>query len=270
VSFVELTVDTQGAFLELSQGSIQTKAVEILRAELERLDMQEICKTLMDRRDRLSYYRLMNALSHVSKTAESIAKRLSATTWPDENTRLEEVQLVAAQVKGNWAHEYVLRLAKIMASCNAAFAGLLFGLHNGNMILGSIVLAHDAFSDSKVLLERETIPMKGSLRKPLQDAERDAGTLLLLLERDLPNEELVDVDSGITYASIMRSIIVMLRQLATECPQLGNLVDMPRISSTIVRLSNTDDDVSQSPFTGTSLSLRKSTWNRITLPRKRA
>jgi hypothetical protein len=138
------------------------------------------------------------------------------------------------------------------------------------MILESIVLAHDAFFDSKVLLERESIPMKGSLRKPLQDAERDAGTLLLLLERDLPNEELVDVDSGITYASIMRSIIVMLRQLATECPQLGNLVDMPRTSSTIVRLSNTDDDVSQSSFTGTSLSLRESTWNRITLPRKRA
>jgi hypothetical protein len=77
-------------------------------------DVQNICNTIMNRRDRLSYYRLMEALSHVSKTAKSIADH--PFRWSDDDTRLEEVQLVAAQVKGDWAHEYVLRLAKIMDS----------------------------------------------------------------------------------------------------------------------------------------------------------
>jgi hypothetical protein len=187
-------------------------------SQFKRLDPQRVFGELRYHRDRLAYYRFMEALRHVSRTAVSIVEQPFDTDWGNIDTNSEKIQHVAAEVRGNWIYEYISRLAKIMASCEAACTRVL---PKSDTILDDIVLAHNAFREYMMLLRSEVIPATDYLRVPLQVIERDVETLLLLMER--PSE---DEDWQTKSTSIMMSISVMLRQLAIECPKLRIAVNM--------------------------------------------
>jgi hypothetical protein len=227
----------QNSYSAYNDISFQEQLVLLQSSLFNRLDLRRTFEQLKCRRDRLAYYRIMKASSHVSDTAASIAKHPFQTEWGDNDTSIEEAQHVAAQMKGYWAYEYISRLARILASCKAAFTELP---PKRKMMFDGIVLAHDAFRECMTLLGSEVIPTKESLRKPLQATEKEAEMLLHLLERDPPGEEAANQYSWTACAVYMSSILVMARQLATEFPQLSTAVDISAISSAIVRLSYMD------------------------------
>jgi hypothetical protein len=186
--------------------------------QFNHLDPQRVFGELRYHRDRLSYYRFMKALCHVSTTAASIAEQPFDTDWGDIDTNSEKVQHVAAETRGNWIYDYISRLAKIMILCKGPCTRLLPG---SDTILDGIVLAHNAFRECMMLLRSEFIPAESSLRKPLQAIEREAERLLLLMSRASE-----DGDWQTKSTSNMKSIFAMLHQLTLKCPQLSMAVDM--------------------------------------------
>jgi hypothetical protein len=218
--------------------SLQEQLALVHCNQLKRLDLQYIYAACRDRHDRLAYYRLMKALSPASKTAASIAEQPFDAGWGDT----VEFELVTAQVKGNWAQEYTFRLEKVMALCAAAFIGFP---PRRNTMNNSTTLALHTVWKYRALMESGTISKTESLRESFQAIEGEAETLLLYLNKTPSGKEVLDEEATTAGEKNMRLILVMLRQLAAEFPQLSTAVDMSALSSAIVGLSHTNSDTSQ-------------------------